>query len=574
MKQEAEVKILVVDDVELDRALLSEALRKLGHDVVACADGKSGIKLFQKESPDLVILDVIMPKMDGFECARQIRQLNQTKWIPIIFLSAIAIDEEHVGKGLEAGGDDYLTKPINEVILAAKIKAMQRIADMQLHLIELTRKLRAISSIDVLTGLYNRLEFDHAIKEKVAKANENQHMLALLFVDLDNFKMINDSLGHSAGDALLKEVAERLKICLRKEDVIARLGGDEFAIVLGHVESPYAAEKVAKLVIDTLSPAYYIADQELHVSSSIGIVCYPVAGTNHETLIQNADTAMYHAKQLGRNNYQHFTSELDAKRKQHVALSTGLKFALERNELYLTYQPVFDLKSKKMVSMEALLCWKHPTLGLIPPDIFIPIAEDTGLITPIGRWVFRTACEQSASWYKLGYTDFKISINLSSQQLLQHKLINFIVDILDETQFPSHMLELELTETGMMHNVIASEKMIKAIHDIGIGIVIDDFGVGYSSFLRLKRLPISTLKIDKFFVSGIATDVNDAIIVNALIALARKMNLNVIAEGIETKEHLNFLLENRCPQGQGFFLSKPKTIAEMTDYFKKIYHFK
>lgn len=315
------MEILVADDSKTNLALISTALQKLGHTVIVALSGEAAIEKFQAHRPELIILDVVMEGMDGFECAKKLREIDNENWIPIIFLSA-SLDDESIAKGINAGGDDYLTKPFSEITLAAKIRAMQRIAEMRKKLFELTQKLSVLSSTDTLTGIYNRLQFNKALKEKIAHVSRKNITLALLFMDLDRFKTINDTLGHHIGDLLLKEVARRLQSCLREDDFVARLGGDEFAVILTGIEHPYTTERVAQKILNTLSSTYHLADHDIHISASIGIACYPSAGTTQKTLINNADIAMYHAKELGGNNFQHFTEELLSKYMEHINLGS------------------------------------------------------------------------------------------------------------------------------------------------------------------------------------------------------------------------------------------------------------
>lgn len=563
------MRILVADDSKTMLARTTESLKKMGHEVISVSSGKEAVAAFRSEKPDLIILDVMMEEMDGFECANEIRSIDSEDWIPIIFLSA-SVDDESIAKGIDAGGDDYLTKPFSEVTLSAKIKAMQRISDMRQRLFETTQKLYLQSSTDSLTGIYNRFQFDRSIKEMSKAAMKFNYMLALLFIDLDNFKNINDSFGHSVGDELLIEVAKRLKSCLKSNDFIARIGGDEFAIIISDIDKPEMAGQVAQNIISALSSSYQVSSHEIHSGASIGIACFPQKGTTSQNLVQNADIAMYHAKSLGRNNYQYYTEELYERYRQQISLEHALKFALERKELFLAYQPIIELKSKKLMGLEALLCWEHPTLGKIPPSIFIPIAEESGLMTSIGNWVIETACKQAEKWNLKNFKNFKFSVNLSSRQLLQENFFNFIKKVLQDTHIEKGFLELELTESTMMTYTSGPYKdCIKKLHDMGISISIDDFGTGYSSLVRLKHLPISTLKIDQSFVQDAVVSENSAIIVKCLIALGKNLGLNVVAEGIENEEQLKFLEMNECPQGQGYFLFKPLKTELMTKLLEK-----
>lgn len=562
------MKILVADDSKTNLALLINSLSKLGHEVISANNGEEAIKLFKKQRPDLVTLDVVMEGMDGFECAKKLREINADDWIPIIFLSG-AVDDENISKGINAGGDDYLTKPFSEITLAAKIKAMQRISDMRQKLCATTEKLSVLSSIDPVTSIYNRHEFDKKIIEKTDQAGHTKQLMALLFIDIDHFKRINDSLGHHVGDFILREVAHRISSCIRVDDILARLGGDEFAIILPDLANPEIAGLVAQKIISALKPPYKISGHEIFISCSIGIACLPSPETDFDTLVQKADIAMYHAKELGRNNYQFYTKELNEKHHQRVDLEHALKEAIDKQELFITYQPIFDLKTKKITGIESLLRWKHPEIGLVLPDKFIPLAEESGLITVIGEKLLEKVCHQGAKWYAEGYRNFKIMANISSKQLLQKNLPQALAAILDKTSLPPQLLELEITESTLMAHVIHSERILREISNLGVTLSIDDFGTGYSSLGYLKNLPVSSLKIDKSFIRDLENNHNATIIVKALINLGLNLGLTVIAEGIENEEQYQFLIHNNCPQGQGFYLGKPIDSEAMTELLSK-----
>lgn len=558
------MKILVADDSKTNLALITASLQKLGHDVMTVMSGDDVLVVFKKQHPDLIILDVVMKEMDGFECAKKIRAIEGEDWIPIIFLSS-SVDDISIAKGISAGGDDYLTKPFSEITLEAKIKAMQRIAEMRKRLYETTQELLILSSTDPLTGVYNRLQFEKTLKEKLSEADRHHYILSLLFVDLDHFKTINDTIGHHIGDLLLKEVANRIKSCIRLEDFVARIGGDEFVIIISNIEEPSNAQVVAQKILQTLAPAYHLKTHVVRVSASIGIACYPHESTTYESFVQNADIAMYHAKSLGRNNYQYFTRELSDRYRQQINLEQDLKFALENNELYIVYQPIYNLLTKKIIAVEALLRWQHPRFGLISPNIFIPIAEEMGLIMEIGSWVLKTVCFQGERWNKKGVKELKLAVNLSLQQLLQDNFLQSTEEILSETHFPSKSLQLELTENSVITYTQQLKQTMKKLHELGLEIAIDDFGTRYSSLTTLGALPINTLKIDRIFLNDVTIDPKNKIIVKSLIALGNNLNLNVVAEGVQSEEQLQFLILNGCLQGQGFFLCNPLNIEQMTE---------
>jgi diguanylate cyclase (GGDEF)-like protein len=562
------MKIIVTADTEENANILAASVEHLGHTPLIAADESDVIEKFRFEGPDLIILDVNINGSNGFDCARKIHGIDSNYWVPIIFFGQFS-DAESLATLTEFNGDDYLTKPHTDSALLSKIHIVERILRMQNQLIDTSKKFNALSCIDTLTGVSNRVQFDKFLKEKIIVSQQQHSMFALLSIGLDHFKTINDNLGYEIGDLLLKSVAKRLRTCLRLDDVIARMGGDEFNIILDGIENLNVPEDIALKIIEALIPPHNLAGNEVHISCSIGITIYPADGTSTETLAQNANLALSYAKELGRNNFQYFNLELYEKRKELAIIENALKFAIDREELFLTYQPIYDLSTQKMLGMETLVCWQHPKLGLISPNIFIPLAEENGLIDAIGKWVIHKASAQAAKWYIADYQKFKLTINLSPRHLLQVNLPQLFIDIINETQVPPEILELELTETAAMAYSDSSEKIIKKIHGIGIGIALDDFGTGYSSLSHLKNLPIATIKIDKSFIANITTSRHDAMIVKSMINLAKNLGLNVIAEGIENAEQLKLLIANGCPQGQGYYLSKPLTAQQITAVLKK-----
>ncbi len=420
-----------------------------------------------------------------------------------------------------------------------------------------------LANHDALTGLPNRILLQDRIRQAIAQARRGNARGAVLFIDLDQFKTINDSLGHDVGDLLLKAVAERLVSGLRSEDTVARQGGDEFIVVLPRVANAQDAGTVAQKLLDALMLPYQAKGSELHTSASIGIAIFPDDGEDGDTLLKNSDTAMYHAKEAGRTNYQFFTPEMNQLAAERQSLGTCLRHALERNELLLHFQPMVDMAGGRLVGMEVLLRWQHPEQGLIPPLKFIPLAEETGLIVPIGEWVLKSACLQLKAWQDQGYDVPLLAINLSARQFRQKTLAETIARILDETGVEARFVELEITESILMDNTDEAAETLRKLNDMGLEISIDDFGTGYSSLSYLKRFPIDKLKIDRSFVQDIATDPDDAAIVTAIIALAHSLQMKVIAEGVEEAAQLAFLSRQGCDQYQGYYFSKPLPAAEV-----------
>jgi len=553
------LKILVVDDSKTSLLTIVTHLKQLHHEVVSTTDPTKALELYQTESPNLIILDVVMDKLSGFECAKLIRYDNTLPhWVPIIFLSAM-VDDSFIEQAIESGGDDYLAKPVTSTTLKAKIAAMERIAQMQSQLKEVNIKLQQLSSTDTLTGLANRYYFEKEIKSMIANAKRNNHIFALLFIDIDHFKTINDSLGHQVGDLLLRDISKRMREIVRESDFIARLGGDEFAIILQEIDNTHSAGKIAHKLIKSLHQPYVINKNNIQVSASIGIACFPNAGKDMSTLVKNADIAMYRAKSAGRNNYQYFTDKLNVEHQEKSSIEIALSHSISNHELFLLYQPEYSLQSHDIIGMEALIRWQHDTLGIISPDKFISIAEENGFIIKLGDWILESVCKQYQSWLKEYHIDIPVAINLSPQQILKSDIAGRIKALLEQYSIPAHRIQFEITETTIMGHSGIVETTLKEFNKMGIKLYIDDFGTGYSSLSHLKLLPIDALKIDKEFVMDLAHDENDAAIVKSVISLSNALGLDVVAEGIETQQQLEFLIQHGCLKGQGYYFSKPLT---------------
>lgn len=446
------------------------------------------------------------------------------------------------------------------------------------------QRLSYLANFDTLTGLPNRALFRDRLTQAMHRATRNKRFVGLVLLDLDRFKNVNDSLGQEAGDRLLVEVAGRLSGVLRDSDTIARgdaadpgmenslvshLGGDEFTVIVEDMHRAEHAAIIAHKIINIFGKPFHLQDCDIYMTSSIGVSIYPSDNEDIDELIKHADSAMHHAKQMGRNNFQSYGEHLNAQTRERLLLETELRQALEHQEFVLHYQPKLDLKNNRITGVEALLRWQHPQRGLVPPLEFIPLLEDNGLIVPVGEWVIRTACEQTVRWRESGLPPLVVAVNLSPRQFRQDHLVQRIRHILQETRLEPHYLELEITEGLLMDNSEFNLAILSELKGMGISIAIDDFGTGYSSLSYLKRFPIDVLKIDRAFVNDITADPDDAAIANAVIALGKSMHLSIVAEGVETEMQLNYLRDMGCHLAQGFLLSKPLAAGALEAWWRQ-----
>jgi diguanylate cyclase (GGDEF)-like protein len=448
----------------------------------------------------------------------------------------------------------------------SKMEVIRNITDKkraQEYLIKQKEELDHQAHHDALTQLPNRLLFSDRLEQGIAKAKRNNSKLALLFIDLDHFKEINDSLGHNIGDEVLKKVTKRLLDAIRKQDTIARLGGDEFTVIIEELKQGQDASRLAQKILEVLAEPIIVEENILYVSSSIGISLYPSDGTSAQDLLKYADSAMYRAKKEGRNNFQFYSAEMTELAFERVVMEASLRTAIKKSEFVVYYQPQVDAKADKIVGMEALVRWNHTTMGLVSPEKFIPLAEATGLIIEIDRFVMKTAMQQISSWYEEGLNPGVLALNLAMKQLQQKNFVETLKEMMQQTKCQPEWIELEVTEGQIMTNPHEAINILNEISSMGIAIAVDDFGTGYSSLSYLKKLPVTKLKIDQSFIRDLPDDEDDIAISKAVIALAQSLNLDIIAEGVERVEQKEFLLENGCELIQGYLYAKPMPADEM-----------
>ncbi len=468
-----------------------------------------------------------------------------------------------LGTGLSGNGLDYLVLITTLAVLAVALltsvldaRLEARTAELARSLTRANQELTQLALHDTLTGLPNRTLLADRIDQAINKVAEQGGCFALMFIDLDGFKPVNDAFGHHMGDLLLKEVALRLRGHLHSQDTLARIGGDEF-VLLVEMQEPDDALGVAAKQVNLISRAFRVAEQSLQISASIGIVLYPGNGIDQHELLRNADAAMYHAKSAGKNGYSFFDVSMNSNARLQLQLLQDLRVALEQKQFRLFYQPKFDAQNCQPIGAEALLRWEHPQHGLLLPDRFIALAEKTGLIIPIGEWVLDEACRQMRVWIDQGYSDWRIAVNLSAIQFCHSGLVDSVAKVLARHQLPANSLTLEITETTAMHDADASMAVLQQLSDMGVDLSIDDFGTGYSSLMYLKRLPANELKIDRGFVRDLEQDSDDAAIVSAIVALGQALGLRIVAEGVETDRQQNFLTRLGCDSLQGYLLGQP-----------------
>ncbi len=580
-------KVLVCDDDLNVRILTRQCLEAEGMTVVEAANGLEALEIFQRERPDLVFLDVEMPGMTGLDVCERIRQLPQGESVPIMIVTG-SDDRKSIDEGFDAGATQYKTKPVNWSLLGRDVQYMLRASNAFNALKRQEDRLKYLAYYDPLTSLPNRRSFNEQLNRILKRSRRNGSNAALMFIDLDNFKRINDSIGHARGDRLLVEIAKRLTTELREDDAInyfgenidaesddgeqspeiSRLGGDEFTVVLSDVSNIHDIEHIAKRLLHRLSEPIALQSHNPVVTPSIGIAIFPEDGTNAETLVRNADTAMYAAKADGRACYRFYNEQMNSSAVEHLKLEEELREAMTNHELELRYQPQVDSKTGKVVSLEALVRWKHPVRGMVSPMEFIPVAERTGQIIELGEWVMGEVARHCLYWASLGLEDFRVCVNISPLQFNQSSLSRWIQNFLGKSELAPERLELELTESAIMTDAETNIAKLRELKAIGLDLAVDDFGTGYSSLSYLRRFPIDTLKIDQSFVADLDSPDGPAI-VDAILALAKTMKLRVIAEGIETEAQLAYLAGRNCDLLQGYYFARPIYPEDVPDMLRQ-----
>lgn len=574
MEHKEKINILIVDDRPENLLALEAIIERDDYHLVKAFSGEEALKYLLKYDFALILLDVQMPGMDGYSTAKIIKAREKTKNIPILFITANYLDSEHIFMGYSVGAIDYILKPFDPMILKSKVERFVEIYQLRQQLVlqsnALTEKNKVIEHMafhDGLTDLPNRRMFNDQLLQEMNKAKTMNETLAVMYLDLDRFKYINDSLGHLIGDRLLQQVAKRISSTIRTNDFVARVGGDEFIILLPNTNRENSLE-VAENILEAFKQPFYIDHYEFYITTCIGLAVFPYDGEDSNTIIKNADAALYRAKEQGKNKYKVFHSGMNIESYRTFLMQNDLRKAIERNELSLVYQPQVLVESGKVLSAEALLRWNHPKWGVISPEEFIPIAEETGLIFEIDDWVFNTVCQQINRWKEQGMMiPDRIAINFSAQHFLQRNMLEQIAKILTENHIKPQQIEIEITETAILGNEDIVKQTLREMKQMGIHISLDDYGTGYSSLNYLRHFLFDTIKLDRSFMQNLSkNEKNSRVIVESVISLAKKLNLAVVAEGVETAEQLAILKELQCEVAQGYLYSPPLTPNEFIDF--------
>ncbi len=563
-KYEERPVVVLADDDPSIRLMVRHVLESEDFDIVEASDGLEAIKAVEKYHPALILLDAVMPGIDGFTTCQQIKDGGHAD-IPVMMITGLD-DDASVERAYDVGAIDFITKPIKWAVLKHRVKSV-------VAKVVAERKVKLLAYRDTLTNLPNRLLFADRLEQSVIRAERSRTSMALMLVDIDDFKLVNDSFGHDAGDKLIKAVGQLISRSLRRADTIARLGGDEFAVIIEDIESPQDTISIADNLTTILEHNVRLDGQETYTSASIGIAVYPDDGKDARTLLKNADTAMYRAKENGRHCFQFYKPEMSVSAMERLDLENSLKAAFENDEFLIHYQPIIDINKNEIAGVEALLRWQHPDKGIIQPEDFIPAVEDSGLIIALGEWLIFSVCKQISVWQDAGLKDQNISINLSARQFNEQDLVALFTQAIAENNIEGSSLSVEVTEHTLIENVGEVESTLKKLRDMGLKVMLDDFGTGYASLAYLKDFPVDVVKIDQKFVGGIPDNPDDTAVVDAIAGLTRGLKLELLAEGVETAGQLNRLKSIGCHYGQGFYWSKALPGDEYEQfYLNQIYN--
>ncbi len=569
MNIDEKIKILIVDDRPENVLSLEAIIESEQYELVKAYSGEEALKCLLKDHYAAILLDVQMPGMDGFATAKIIRAREKTKHIPILFITANNMENEHIFMGYSVGAVDYILKPLDPLILKAKVerfvelyKMQKRLAEQAKELAEQNKKIEFMAYHDSLTKLPNRRFFNEKLLSEVNEARKSNTHLGLMYLDLDRFNYVNEALGHTIGDLLLQEVAKRIVKQIREQDIVARINGDEFTIILPNTNRESSLE-VAERILEAFSKPYLIDQYELHMTTCIGLSVFPFDGEDAFTLIKGADSALHRAKEQGKDRFNVFHTGMNINSYRTFLIQNDLRKAIEANEFELVYQPRVNVETGKITCAEALIRWNHPKWGKLLPNDFIPIAEETGLIIPIGEWVLKQVCSHLNEWREKGYSVIPISVNFSSQQFLQRNLILHMNKIINALNIAPELLEIEITESVFLGNEEIIVESLNKLRNMGMKISLDDFGTGYSSLGYLRRFPIDKIKVDKTFIQDITSNKKNSLaIVSSISTLAQQLGISIVAEGVETEEQYKIMKELQYTEVQGYYFSPPLSVSD------------
>ena len=555
--------VVLADDDPSIRLMIRHVLESEEFDIVEAADGIEAIKAVEKHHPALVLLDAVMPGIDGFTTCKQLKDKGHTD-VPVMMITGLD-DDASVERAYDVGASDFITKPIKWAVLKHRVKSV-------VSTVVAERKVELLAYRDALTNLPNRLLFADRLEHSIDRSARHRESLALLLVDMDDFKLINDAFGHDAGDKLIKAVGDLLSRSLRRADTVARLGGDEFAVIVENIDGVDDAISIADNLSTVLEHNVRLDDQETFTGASIGIALYPDDGEDARTLLKNADTALFRAKENGRHCFQFYKPEMSVNAMERLELENSLRKALDEEQIVVFYQPTIDIHKNEIVGVEALLRWDHPDKGIIKPSDFLQLADDCGLIVPIGEKLIRTAARQLKAWKDEGLENQNVSINIAPRQFRDTDVLALFKEVIYENQLEASNFTIEITESALIDNVGEVETVLNTLSGMGMTIALDDFGTGFASLAYLKDFPVDIVKIDRIFVAGTPDNREDTAIVEAIAGLARGLRLRLLAEGVENDRQLQMLKGLGCQLAQGYYWSKALPADQYEQFYLNRYY--